>query len=187
MNSWDKYFIDMAAFVAQKSKDRSRKVGAVIVGPDNEVRSTGFNGFPRAVYENFTDDESKFFGVNYISERGPEYHSREEQINQNANIKSRHERPAKYKWTEHAERNAIYNAARIGISLNGCRLYLNFEPIPCSDCARGIIQSGIVSVIGPNISFTSKTLEQNQMNWDDDFKVTKQMFSEAQISMVIIP
>lgn len=42
----------MAALVASKSKDRSTKVGAVIVGPDNELRSSGFNGYPR----NVTDD-----------------------------------------------------------------------------------------------------------------------------------
>lgn len=47
--TWDEYFIRIAHLVAQKSKDRSTKVGAVIVGPDREIRSTGFNGFPRGV------------------------------------------------------------------------------------------------------------------------------------------
>lgn len=47
--NWDEYFSKMAALVASKSKDRSTKVGAVIVGPDNEIRSTGYNGFPRMV------------------------------------------------------------------------------------------------------------------------------------------
>lgn len=50
--SWDEYFSKMAALVASKSKDRSTKVGAVIVGPDNDVRATGYNGYPRYV----TDD-----------------------------------------------------------------------------------------------------------------------------------
>jgi dCMP deaminase len=50
--SWDDYFMKMAGLVASKSKDKSTKVGAVIVGPDNEVRSSGFNGYPRMV----TDD-----------------------------------------------------------------------------------------------------------------------------------
>jgi dCMP deaminase len=49
-------------------------------------------------------------------------------------VDSRHERPAKYSWTEHAERNAIYNAARIGISLAGATCYVNW--FPCADCAR---------------------------------------------------
>lgn len=46
---WDTYFSKMAALVASKSKDRSTKVGAVIVGPDNELRSSGYNGYPRLV------------------------------------------------------------------------------------------------------------------------------------------
>lgn len=56
-------------------------------------------------------------------------------------VPERYERPEKYLWTEHAERNAIYNAARSGISLVGSTLYVPWHP--CADCARGIIQSGI--------------------------------------------
>jgi dCMP deaminase len=47
--TWDEYFLEMALVVAKKSKDRSTKVGAVIVGPANEVRGTGFNGIPRGM------------------------------------------------------------------------------------------------------------------------------------------
>ena len=57
----------------------------------------------------------------------------------------RRERPAKYLWTEHAERNAIYNAARIGVSLKGSRIYVN--RVPCPECARAIIQAGINEVV----------------------------------------
>ncbi|WP_246710353.1 deoxycytidylate deaminase [Martelella soudanensis] len=48
----------------------------------------------------------------------------------------------KFFWIEHAERNAIYNAARSGAALAGCTIYVN--RFPCADCARAIIQSGIV-------------------------------------------
>lgn len=44
---WDRYFINLAIENARMSKDPSTKVGAVIVGPDKEVRSMGFNGLPR--------------------------------------------------------------------------------------------------------------------------------------------
>lgn len=47
--SWDAYFLDMAGLVAGRSEDPSTKVGCVIVGPDREVRSTGYNGMPRGV------------------------------------------------------------------------------------------------------------------------------------------
>jgi dCMP deaminase len=71
-------------------------------------------------------------------------------------IKERWKRPEKYQWVEHAERNAIYNAARHGINLNGARAYLNWEPKPCADCTRALIQSGIKEIIGPNRAFGGK-------------------------------
>lgn len=49
INRWDLHFINMAIENAKMSKDPSTKVGAVIVGPDREIRSTGFNGFPRGI------------------------------------------------------------------------------------------------------------------------------------------
>ncbi len=64
-------------------------------------------------------------------------------------LEERHERPAKYDLTEHAERNAIYNAAAKGNALAGCRLYVNW--FPCAECARAIIQSGITHLVcGPS-------------------------------------
>ena len=53
------------------------------------------------------------------------------------NIRERQERPEKYFWFEHGERNAIYNAARIGVSTKGCTMYLSCG-IPCW-IVRGII------------------------------------------------
>ena len=46
---WDKRFLDLAAHIAEWSKDPSTKVGCVVVGADREIRSTGFNGFPRGI------------------------------------------------------------------------------------------------------------------------------------------
>ena len=54
-------------------------------------------------------------------------------------------RPEKYLWMEHAERNAIYNAARHGVQMQGCTLYV--ELLPCMDCARAIVQAGIKEVV----------------------------------------
>ncbi len=53
--------------------------------------------------------------------------------------------PAKYIWIEHAERNAIYLAARRGVSTEGCTMYVELSP--CVDCARAVIQAGIVEVV----------------------------------------
>jgi len=108
---WDDLFMAMAFLVASKSEDKNTRIGAVIVGPDHEVRSVGYNGMPRKV----------------------------------KNTNKRQERPEKYFWFEHAERNAVYNASLVGIPLKGCTMYTN--GIPCMDCARGVIQSGITKVV----------------------------------------
>ncbi len=46
---WDRRFLRLAEHIAAWSKDPSTQVGCVIVGPDREIRSTGFNGFPRGI------------------------------------------------------------------------------------------------------------------------------------------
>lgn len=56
----------------------------------------------------------------------------------------RNQRPEKYKWFEHGERNAIYSAAKHGIVTDNAILYTN--ALPCADCCRGIIQAGIREV-----------------------------------------
>jgi dCMP deaminase len=49
MANWDARFLLLARHIAQWSKDPSTQVGCVVVGPDREIRSTGFNGFPRGI------------------------------------------------------------------------------------------------------------------------------------------
>jgi dCMP deaminase len=85
----------------------------------------------------------------------------------------RHERPAKYQWTEHAERNAIYNAAAKGIGTQGCRMYVSWYP--CADCARAIIQAGIKSLICVEPNW-------NDPQWGPDFATVKEMLYEAGIA-----
>lgn len=48
---WDEYFHAIAQAVALKSKDKRRRVGAVVVGEGHVILSTGFNGLPRGVRE----------------------------------------------------------------------------------------------------------------------------------------
>ena len=135
---WDTYFLEMATLVAKKSKDPSTKVGAVIVGPEHEVRSTGYNGFPRG-----------------IDEYPP----------------SRWERPEKYQWCEHAERNAIYNAAMMGTPLKGCTAYV--QCTPCAPCGRGITEV----VISKENPFSDRS------DWKDDIDFSLEMLKEAGVSI----
>ena len=64
----------------------------------------------------------------------------------NDDVDERQERPEKYFWFEHAERNAIYNAARIGVSTLGTTMYMTCG-MSCSDCARAIINSGVSKIV----------------------------------------
>lgn len=143
---WDKRWLDLADHIAQWSKDRSTKIGCVIVGNANQVLSLGYNGFPRNV---------------------------------NDNVNSRHDRPAKYQWTEHAERNAIYNAARTGTNLTGGVLYVPW--FPCTDCTRGLVQAGIVTVV----TYRLKAEYHNDFmqRWGEDFLTSYDILNEASVQI----
>jgi dCMP deaminase len=132
---WVEYFRTLAHTVKLKSKDVNTQIGAVIVGKDKEIVSTGYNSFPRGI---------------------------------NDNISSRQERPEKYFWFEHGERNAIYNAARIGVSTKGTTMYLSCG-VPCADCARGIINAGIVRIFcekGGGGAKGPKWFESSERSWE---------------------
>lgn len=62
-SKWDIRFIELARHISGWSKDPSTKVGCVVVGEDREIRSTGFNGFPRGIdddAERLADREKKY-------------------------------------------------------------------------------------------------------------------------------
>jgi len=139
MFDWDQYFMNIVYLVASKSKDQSTHVGAVIVGPDREIRSTGYNSFARGI---------------------------------NDDLPERQERPEKYFWFEHAERNAIYNAARMGLSTKDCIMYTN--GVPCMDCARAIVQSGIRAVV------VDQGWEEGKVDpWAEHVMRSMRLFEEA--------
>ena len=60
---WDRRFLELAKHISEWSKDPSTKVGCVVVGEDREIRSTGFNGFPRGIEDDsnrLEDREQKY-------------------------------------------------------------------------------------------------------------------------------
>lgn len=140
---WIEYFVGLAEHVKLKSKDRSFKCGAVIIGTDNEVVSTGYNSFPRGL-----DDDNQ----------------------------DRYEKPTKYMWTEHAERNAIFNASRIGVSTKGCDMYITADG-PCVECARAIVQSGIRTL------FCKRQKILNQQTWGESVATAFEMLEEAGVQV----
>tara|TARA_B100000927_G_scaffold161479_1_gene130149 strand:+ start:13570 stop:13992 length:423 start_codon:yes stop_codon:yes gene_type:complete len=83
-------------------------------------------------------------------------------------------KPNKYKWIEHSERNAIYSAAKRGISLDGSKMYCTY--FPCCDCARAIIQSGIIELI------TSKP-DINHEKWGESWNLASLMLEESGVKI----
>lgn len=60
-------------------------------------------------------------------------------------LPERRERPQKYRWVVHAERNLIDYAARHGIRTRGCTVFVTHAC--CSACMGSLIQAGIVRVV----------------------------------------
>ena len=87
------------------------------------------------------------------------------------------ERPEKYLWIEHAERNAIFLSARSGTPLGGCTLYVPL--LPCAECARGIIQVGIKEVV---ISAQAMELYEGE-RYRGDHRVAAIMLAEAGVTV----
>ena len=123
MNKWDQRFMDMAKLVSGWSScyKPNRQVGAVIVR-DKRILTTGYNGAPQGI---------------------PSCKERCECIRENLGIASGTRQEMCY--AVHAEQNAIVQAAKLGLSLEGATIYCTHQP--CSICTRLIINSGIKRVV----------------------------------------
>ncbi|MBS1456118.1 MAG: dCMP deaminase family protein [Clostridia bacterium] len=123
MDKWDKRFMEMAELVSTWSScfQENRHIGAVIV-KDKRILTTGYNGAPA--------------GIESCKDRGA-------CLRREMNIPSGTRQEVCY--AVHAEQNAICQAAKLGISVEGATLYCTHQP--CVICARIIINSGIKKVI----------------------------------------
>lgn len=119
--SWDEYFLKLADTVATRATcDRGRS-GCVIVR-DRQILVTGYVGSPK--------------GLPHCDEVG---HLLKQTIHEDGNVTTHCVR------TVHAEQNAITQASKLGISLNGATLYCRMTP--CRTCAMLIINTGITRVV----------------------------------------
>ncbi len=121
MDKWDKRFMRLTEEVGTWSSCIRRQVGAIIVR-ENRVIATGYNGAPA--------------GVETCVSRG-------ECMREKMNIPSGTH--AELCYAAHAEQNAIIQAARYGININGATLYCTHQP--CVICAKMIINAGIARVV----------------------------------------
>jgi dCMP deaminase len=92
----------------------------------------------------------------------------------NDDVVERQEKPEKYFWFEHAERNCIYNAARIGVSTLGTTMYMTCG-ISCADCARAIISAGVEKIV------LRSGKGAMSPKWQESAERSNKMFKEAGI------
>ncbi len=119
--SWDEYFMQLTEIIGSRgSCDRGRS--GCIITLDNRIMSTGYVGSP--------------IGLAHCDEIGHEMHT----VTHADGSTTRH-----CIRTTHAEQNAICEAARMGISINGSTLYCKMTP--CYTCAKMIINTGIKRVV----------------------------------------
>lgn len=122
--NWDEYFFALAEVVKRRSNCIRRDVGAVIV-KDKRIISTGYNGTPH--------------GIPNCDEGGcPRCHDR-----QSGKLESGQKEEQCI--CIHAEQNAIIQSAYLGVSTKGATMYSTTAP--CNQCAKMIINSGIVRIV----------------------------------------
>ena len=117
--SWNEYFMGITELVAQRSTCLRRHVGAILVR-DKRIITTGYNGAPSR--------------INHCLDVGC--------LREQMGIPSgeRHELCRGL----HAEQNAIIQAAYHGVSIKGATLFCT--NLPCSICAKMIINAGIITI-----------------------------------------
>jgi dCMP deaminase len=149
-DKWDDYFHLICQSIASKSSCLSRKIGAILVR-NKSIVSTGYNGPPRGVphcgHERFTKDKllselltqsvdyKEIWGITDIGNTCPRKLLSYESGTHMELC------PA-----QHAEENAISNAARNGVSTLGCTLYMNSIQ-PCKNCIGTLINAGITEIV----------------------------------------
>jgi dCMP deaminase len=144
--SWDSYFHEICISVAKKSPCLSRNIGAILVR-DHSIISTGFNGPPRGIPHCGPERLSKdiilqsIFKDHAISISYPVPNNCPRHYLAYPSGTHMELCPA-----QHAEENAVSNAARLGVSVLGSTCYLN-TVIPCSKCFGTLINAGIAEIV----------------------------------------
>jgi len=92
-------------------------------------------------------------------------------------IEERHQGDGRLIWMEHAERNAIFKAARCGVATRGATLFSTY--FPCADCARAIVQVGIARVY-------TLAADLSDPVWGRGFAASQVILQEGGVDVVIL-
>lgn len=93
-----------------------------------------------------------------------------------ADTQERISRPAKYDWVQHAEANAISNAARNGVRLRGGTAYVT--QFPCSICAGQLINAGIARIVVEKGAIVE--------SYRKNYEIASTMLNEAGVELIFI-
>lgn len=137
---WDKYFYNICEAVASNSKCLSRQIGAIIVR-DRSIVSTGYNGPARGV----PHCPTRLGDMTLLDELTSSKNFLEPNRCPRSSLGYKSGEGLHLCIAAHAEANAIVNAARLGVSICNCEMYLNTQ-VPCKNCMDLIINSGIFRV-----------------------------------------
>ena len=80
-------------------------------------------------------------------------------------------------WIEHAERAAIFEAARRGLATDGGTLVSTY--FPCTDCARAIVQAGVKTVATPRAEFDDPV-------WGESFRTSATILAEGAVEVILL-
>jgi len=92
-------------------------------------------------------------------------------------LDERHEGDGRFVWMEHAERHAIFEAARRGVATAAARITTTF--FPCIDCARAIVDAGIRCVDTPAPAFSDPV-------WGAAFERSQIILQEGGVDIRIV-
>ena len=118
--SWDEYFMDITKRVATRSTCLRRAVGAILVH-DKRIIASGYNGGPTGL--------AHCLDIGCLRERLGIPSGQQHELCRGI----------------HAEQNAIIQAARYGVSIEGATLYCTTQP--CTQCTKMLINAGITEIV----------------------------------------
>jgi dCMP deaminase len=144
--SWDEYFMEIARAVASRATCDRGKSGCVIA-KNKQILVTGYVGSPK--------------GLPHCDEVG---HQMKTTVHEDGSQTQHCVR------TTHAEQNAICQAAKLGVPIDGATLYCKMTP--CTVCAKMIINAGIIKVVAEKRYHAGKESEE--------------MFRTAEVELLIL-
>lgn len=149
MGRWDTYFLNICNAVGSNSKCLSRQIGSILVR-DKTIVATGYNGPPRGVphcgHDRIVRDDKLSDAIAEWNKNSELGHELLQTVCPRKLLGFHSGQGLEWCIAAHAERNCICAAAKEGVKVDGCTLYLN-DIVPCKDCLIEIINSGIAEVV----------------------------------------